>query len=84
MEDLSLIPFDEGTDVLLPEPRAMEPVRPPSLPSAVEPVLDEVLPEPEPVVVIEEPRFVVQEWLNRLLAPAIVLLTAIVVYRIFF
>ena len=83
MENFSLIPFDEGTDILAPEP-IREPVRPPSLPVEPEPVLVATpvsIPEFAPVT---EPHDRLNNVLSKVLAPFVVLLTAIVVYRLFF
>ncbi len=87
MSDNFLIPFDEGTDVLVHEPSLIEPVRPPSLPRHTS-VSDYVAPieaSPAPEVrATKEPR----EWntdpISTWLGPAVALLTALVVYRLFF
>lgn len=83
MEDFSLIPFDEGTDILPQEPSIREPIRPPSLPMESEPAIVEAIAVPERVAP-QEPSDFLNNLLSKVLAPFVVLLTAIVVYRLFF
>lgn len=87
MNDGFLIPFDEGTDVLVHEPSFIEPVRPPSLPRQTNPEF--VMPPAESIAAPETtPTPVPQkrslDLLSLLLGPAVALLTALVVYRLFF